>query len=214
MTTPGSPVRTRRFVFGPPLRAMRMPLAALLLGVATPSSPVSPFTPAPGQVADFVLNPQIGDPSATDPSGRPIFPALFVTDITADPDVICTPADPMPARCCDWQFGGTPIRPNAVFGTWKAATRSGTSILTGSDPAKNNYDLDGSGPCPGPTCPDPVPAGLVNQGYGAEVRWNVSALGLMAGHVYRVQFMVHDGDQNKSGGDVGQGCATVFIPPQ
>jgi hypothetical protein len=31
------------------------------------------------------------------------------------------------------------------------------------------------------------------------------------GHAYRVQFMVHDGDQNKVGGDVGQGCATVVI---
>ena len=26
-----------------------------------------------------------------------------------------------------------------------------------------------------------------------------------------VQFMVHDGDQNKVGGDTGQGCATVFV---
>ena len=55
---------------------------------------------------------------------------------------------------------------------------------------------------------------MVNQGYGAEVRWDVSSLGLLPGHVYRMQFMVHDGDQNKAGGDVGQGCATVFMPAQ
>ena len=197
-------------------------LLALVVQTGAQASTVSismvnfSFTPDPGKVSDFVLNPLIGDPSATDPSGRPIFPALFITDITADPDVICTAADPMPSRCHDWQFGGTPRRPNAVFGTWKAATRSGTSIQTGNDPAKNNYDLDGAGNCtvPSNTCPDPVPAGLVNQGDGAEVRWNVSALGLTAGHIYRVQFMVHDGDQNKAGGDVGQGCATVFIPPR
>jgi len=187
---------------------------ALLLGVSTPGFPVSPFTPDPGKVADFILDPQIGDPSVTDPSARPLFPGLFITDITDDPGVICTAADPTPSRCHDWQFGGTPVRPNAVFGTWKAATKSGTSILTGSDPAKNNLVLDGTGSCTAPssTCPDPVPSGVVNQGYVSEVRWNVSALGVLPGHVYRMQFMVHDGDQNKSGGDVGEGCATVFVP--
>ena len=51
-------------------------------------------------------------------------------------------------------------------------------------------------------------------GYGSDLRWDVSALGLVPGHVYRMQFMVHDGDQNKAGRGVGQGCATVFIPPQ
>jgi hypothetical protein len=197
---------------GDTIRAFYNDEHALLLGVSAPGFPVSPFTPDPGKVADFILDPQIGNPAVTDPSGRPIFPALFVTDITADPAVICQPGDPIPARCHDWQFGGTPIPPTVVFGTWKAATKSGTSIVTANDPPKNNYDLDGAGPCPGATCPDPVPAGLVNQGYGAEVRWDVSDLGLLPGHVYRVQFMVHDGDQNKSGGDVGQGCATVSIP--
>ena len=59
--------------------------------------------------------------------------------------------------------------------------------------------------------PDPVPAGLADEGYGAEIVWNVDALGLTAGHVYRVQFMVHDGDQNNTGGDAGEDCATLFI---
>jgi len=188
---------------------------ALLLGVSTSSFPVSAFTPPAGKLASFVLDPKIGDPTATDPSGRPFFPALFLTDITADPDVICTRADTVtPSRCHDWQFGGTPILPDAVFGTWKSAFRSGTSIVTANDPAKNNYVLDGSGTCTASSdaCPDLVPAGLVNQGYGAEVRWDASSLGLLPGHVYRMQFMVHDGDQNKAGGDVGQGCATMFMP--
>ena len=56
-------------------------------------------------------------------------------------------------------------------------------------------------------------ASLTNQGYGAEIRWNVNDLGLLPGHVYRMQFMVHDGDQNKTGGDVGENCLTVSIPP-
>jgi hypothetical protein len=60
-------------------------------------------------------------------------------------------------------------------------------------------------------------AALTNQGYGTEVRWAVNAMKcngafLQPGHVYRMQFMVHDGDQNKGGGDVGQACVTVSIP--
>ena len=59
---------------------------------------------------------------------------------------------------------------------------------------------------------DPVPAGLVNEGYGAEARWDISMLGLLSGHTYRLYFIVHDGDQNKAGGDCGQGCSTIYIP--
>src|SRR5207248_2265913 len=55
---------------------------------------------------------------------------------------------------------------------------------------------------------DPAPAGLASEGYGAEVRWNLNDLYasgvLVAGHNYRFYVMVHDGDQNKSGGDSGQ----------
>ena len=34
---------------------------------------------------------------------------------------------------------------------------------------------------------------------------------LQSGHLYRVQVMVHDGDQNQSGGDVGEACGIVNI---
>ena len=78
------------------------------------------------------------------------------------------------------------------------------SLAVDPDPAKNNWNL-------GPGS-DPVPAGLANEGYGAEVRWDISKLGLLSGHTYRLYFMVHDGDQNKSGGDAGQACGTVTIP--
>jgi hypothetical protein len=46
-------------------------------------------------------------------------------------------------------------------------------------------------------------AGLVNEGFGAEVRWEV---GLSAGHSYRLQVIVHDGDENKMGGDSAEAC--------
>jgi hypothetical protein len=147
--------------------------------------------------------------------GRPIFPALFCTDITGTH---------FQSTLGDWQQGGVGVGPDFVSGTWKSALKTinttksptVTTITTDADPAKNNYVL-------GPGA-DPVPAGLTNQGYGTEIRWNVDDLQckdqdtgitgpLLAGHVYRLQFMVHDGDQNKSGGDVGQGCAIVVMPP-
>jgi len=180
---------------------------------------------------DGVESPQVGttdlngDNAGTDTAtctgfpdlcDRPLFPALFITDITMDPD----------SRAGDWQFGvidpdtgdskpeNTPIPPNAVFGTWKGAVRTvdktksvpAVTVTPDTDPAKNHYNLDGG---------DTAPSGLTDQGYGAEVAWNVDdllAAGVIErGHVYRVQFMVHDGDQNKVGGDTGEGCATVFV---
>ena len=57
----------------------------------------------------------------------------------------------------------------------------------------------------------PTPTGGFpnSDGYGAEVVWTVDSLGFQSGHTYRVQIMVHDGDQNGSGGDVGEGCAVA-----
>ncbi|HEY4953781.1 MAG TPA: hypothetical protein VII02_02735, partial [Gemmatimonadaceae bacterium] len=54
-----------------------------------------------------------------------------------------------------------------------------------------------------------VPAGAPDLGYSAEVVWSIASLGLDPTHYYRVQMMVHDGDQNKGGGDVGQACITI-----
>ena len=82
-------------------------------------------------------------------------------------------------------------------------------MTTDADPPRNGFVL-------GPHA-DPVPAGISTQGYLTEARWNVDQITcngapLKKGHTYRMQFMVHDGDQNKTGGDVGQACATVSIP--
>ncbi len=68
------------------------------------------------------------------------------------------------------------------------------TITPDSDPAKNDWTLGG---------PDSAPQGLGDEGYGAEVVWNVP---FTAGHSYRVQVLVHDGDQNQSGGDSGEAC--------
>src|SRR6059058_3033427 len=194
---------------------VRRVLVKTSAGTSMTDYPLSPLTSSP----DGVLAPQVGtmaldgDQAGTDTSScagfpdlcdRPLFPALFITDITDDPS----------SRAGDWQFGGTPIAPDAVFGTWKGAVRTVDATRTppqitvtpDRDPAKNNYNLDGG---------DAAPTGLTNQGYGAEIVWDVDTLladgVLQEGRVYRVQFMVHDGDQNKVGGDTGEGCATVFL---
>ncbi len=80
----------------------------------------------------------------------------------------------------------------------------------GPDPAKNVWA----------GIPDAPPGGfskISSEGYGSEVIWRLSDLTvdgqpIIQGHTYRVQFMVHDGDQNKGGGDVGQACAIVHVP--
>jgi hypothetical protein len=198
---------------------------ALVLGVrqvkvlngcsSTTNYPVSPMITNP----DGVVNPQVGttaqngDQAGTDTSScagypdlcdRPMFPSLFITDITNNPN----------SKAGDWQSGGTPIPPHAVFGTWKAAVRTvdeskNPTVITvtpDADPAKNHWNLDGG---------DPAPAGLLDEGYGAEVRWNVDDLiasgKMIVGHMYRLQFMVHDGDQNKVGGDAGESCVNVTV---
>jgi len=182
---------------------------APLLGVRTATMAVSAMPANPGHVS----NPLIGDPSITDSYGRPIHPGLYITDVTSLSDN-ATHTDPA-IRAGDWQYcspacKGTP--PNDVFGTWKGASVSGTILTTDADPTtKNVWNLG-----PGSDVPSGGFAGLDALGYGTEFRWNVSSLTvngqpLQSGHTYRVQVIVHDGDQNKTGGDVGQACATITI---
>jgi hypothetical protein len=163
-------------------------------GSTTTDYPVSPLAASP----DHIIDPQtgasalLGDQSGLDPSLRPLWPVLYVTDVTKDPA----------SRAGDWQMGGWPINPNAVFGTWKSAVRTvdnsttppTVSITPDVNPAKNDWNL---------TINDPVPSGVKNEGYSAEVRWGVR---FQPGHSYRLQVLVHDGDQNKVGGDSGEAC--------
>jgi len=163
-------------------------------GTTTTDYPVTALTTDPGSSTNPMTgtNMLIGDQSGLDSALRPMWPSLFVSDISTDPN----------NRAGDWQQGGAPISPNAIFGSWKAAVRtvdntktpSVVTITPDADPAKNNWMLAGG---------DTPPAGLANEGFGAEARWNVS---LVPGHSYRLQVLVHDGDQNKAGGDSGEAC--------
>jgi hypothetical protein len=163
-------------------------------GMTTTDYPVTALSSNPGSATNpqTGTNELVGPQSGLDQSLRPMWPALFITDITKDPN----------SRAGDWQYGGRPLSPNAVFGSWKAAVRTVDAtvmpnkivITPDPDPMKNNWSLGGG---------DQPPAGLTSQGYGAEARWQVP---LENGHDYRIQVMVHDGDQNKAGGDSGEAC--------
>jgi hypothetical protein len=158
---------------------------ALTLGCATSSFPVSPLATDPSHVS----YPQTGDPACVDMVGRPLRPVLYVTDLTGDPT--CTAGD--------LQSGGTPYDPIAIFGSWKSASEGTGNVGTPAmmDPMQNKWNLGSSA--------DPVPSSAMKctEGYGAELHFEV---GLISGHSYRFQVIVHDGDQNK-GGDSGEACA-------
>jgi hypothetical protein len=179
---------------------------ALTLGCATTTYPVSALPANPGAV----YYPQTGDPACTDTSGRPLRPVLFVTDITADPN--CTSGDQ--------QNGGKAYDPVAIFGTWKDATENGTiGTPVTADPTPMNYWNLGTGAdpvtatatanCPCTTTSCTQTSGRTGRGYGAEMRFEV---GLVAYHSYRIQIMLHDGDQTQ-GGDSSEGCAVFCAGP-
>jgi hypothetical protein len=175
---------------------------AMTLGCATAALPVSAMPSNPGAVR----YPQLGDPSCVDTAKRPMRPTLFITDITYDPN----------CKAGDQQAGGTAYDAIAVFGTWKSATESATSVGTpvSGDPTPMNYWTLGTGadpipasvsaqcPCSGPgnLCPG---SGKTGKGYGMEVKYEA---GLISGHSYRLQIMGHDGDQTQ-GADSGEACA-------
>ena len=166
---------------------------------ATPASPTCQTSPQVGTTI------QTGDQSGNDVAdggGRPLWPVLYITDLTVNGAT---------SRIGDWQQGGTGFAPGKVCGTWKAAVKTvdythspaKITITPDDDPARNHQDLGGG---------DAFPAGSHDDGFGAEVVWNISDLGLLPGHTYRLQFMIHDGDQNKAGGDAGESCTTVVMP--
>jgi hypothetical protein len=179
-------------------------------------------------------------PGGCDSAKRPVAPALFCTDITAQN-----------SNKGDWQIvGGLGHAPDYVSGTWKglaqpiACSDNGTTTTctygtaSGADPLANvTHPAVPTVWIDGPNAEPPVGGyGVLNtttikslEAYGAEVRWNVNNqnfkcingatglpnanFGFEKGHVYRVQILIHDGDQNKTGGDAGQACSTIAIPP-
>jgi hypothetical protein len=167
-----------------------------------------------GGTTAHVTNPLVGDRDFSDDFFRPLYPAVFVTDITDYLDANGNCIDPVvPAgdqcRAGDWQqltnnLNPSAVAPHDVFGSWKWATPGlTTGISSTNDPSKNSTLGPGA---------DTPPAPLTNLGFLTEARWDATDLGLTPGRAYRIQFMVHDGDQNKIGGDVGQACLNINYP--
>jgi hypothetical protein len=170
------------------------------LGCATTQYPVSPLNASPNQVK----YPQLGDPACVDTFNRPLRPVLYVTDISGNPT--CTAGD--------LQNNGTAYSPVAIYGTWTYATETagsnqGTPVQ--AMPMQNHWNNGGA------PAANPVPASIQactlntnssgvspSSAYTAQVDFEV---GLISGHSYRLQVIVHDGDQRR-GGDSGEGCVT------
>ncbi|MFN2603584.1 MAG: hypothetical protein ABR582_12615 [Gemmatimonadaceae bacterium] len=175
---------------------------ALMAGNATSSTTAgvvgSPFVKE-GRIG--TTSDPVGLANAVDAAGRPLRPGLYLTDLTVNG---------VNSKAGDWQMGNdNPVQPTALYGTWKAAiitidntkNPTTTKLVPRADPSKNHKVVG-----PGGTNP---PAAAIDNGYSTDVQWTVASLGLTSGHAYRAQFIVHDGDQNNSGGDVGQACVNI-----
>ena len=171
------------------------------------------MTPSPGTAA-CVTNPQFGatgqsglqtgNDTAVD-GGRPMWPVLYLTDISFDKD----------NRSGDWQSGSTVgIPAEQVCGVWTTGVRRvythlGNTVTIAMDPSPspNNWNLGAGSAVP--------PGGFgayPDQGYGAEVSWDLSHLPLVAGHRYRLYTMIHDGDQSAADGGESATPHGVVVP--
>jgi hypothetical protein len=149
--------------------------------------------------ADHVANPSFGDTSVRDDDNFPIFPAIFLTDITTAKT----------GTSGDAQAGGEPNAPSDIYGAWKA--------LGANDPQSNGRDL-GPGADAWPTANGP--AGSHDSNFVAEIVWKLSALEardpvtgqfapLKPGNIYRVQIVLHDGGDPT---DIGVACLQFTMP--
>jgi len=158
------------------------------------SGSVSPLNGNPGHI----VNPNIGDINARDTNNFPYFPAIFITDITNDPN----------STSGDAQNGGKGYPPSEIYGVWKVLNgRVGSDCR--SNPNQNFCNkLNLGSPDAFPSQSNLLKTSTPREPQAsAEIIWNVDSLGLTQGHNYRVQIVLHDGDQNN--GDIGQACTTI-----
>jgi len=170
--------------------------------------------------------------------GRPVPPTLFITDITENPnppylgDWQYNGTPWTPDRVCGVWQGLTRTKINSTVIIDNPALGTGPGPGPGPGPGARSPPGPGPGPGPGPAPPgaanftqninndnvlDLGPAGLItlpytkgyHGNYGAQIRWYLRSFNLNESHSYRFQFLVHDGDQNQDGGDVGEGCAFI-----
>jgi len=161
---------------------------------------------------------------------RPVPPSLYITDITQNPN----------ARTGDWQQNGIRYAPTKICGIFDYASKKLTTLKSDGSydyvitnvnnrdansqplvtfPAKPNSLLrsgqidygSGSDPIPANAIINPLAFNDIRPGWGAQIGWDLNSLGLVPNHDYRFQVMVHDGDNNGNGGDVGHGCVNIHV---
>ncbi len=176
-------------------------------------------------------------PSGCDPSMRPVAPALFCTDITnvntnkGDWQIIGGTGHPPEFVSGTWKAATSTVTcsDNGTVTTCAPVTTVGAdpqANVTTINPAVWNAGPYGQAPIGGSYNVLNTTTSVKLEAYGAQISWNVEnqiltcidgatgnpTPGFQSGHVYRVQMLVHDGDQNKSGGDSGESCATIAVP--
>lgn len=139
-----------------------------------------------------------GTPGTTDIGGRPVAPALFLSDRTTDPT----------SKSGDWQNNGTAQKPNFVAGSWKSNGGADTTPANALNlgPHADAYTRN-------------ISTAQGNAAFASELRWDVSQLDVdsstsgtqrpLPGHTYRVQMIMHDGDHDA---DTGEACQDITIP--
>ncbi len=183
------------FTFDPVTSSLRVFYTnknALVLGAGAVSQMIT-------HPASSVVNPAIGNSAARDSDNFPLFPAVFITDITNLPQDVSG----------DSQAGGQAKQPSELKGTWKA---TGTA-----DPEANGQER-GQGAAPWP--PANGPQGIHESDFTSEIVWKTASLtardptagqfvSLQPGHKYRVQIVLHDGGAPS---DVGMACMQFKLP--
>lgn len=187
---------------------------SIIMGIATVKTPTGtiPYPITESGINPITLfNPQTGapyEPNGKDSAGRPMFPALFLTDIT----------DNAASRVGDWQQGGIPVPPHVASGVWIFADKDGSTIRSQPRPPIKNVVDTVWNVASGGTAPGPGTSYADRTYFGTEIRWNIAQLiadgklcpgiATCTGRTYRAQFMVHDGDSES---DVAQGCVTIQL---
>lgn len=133
---------------------------------------------------DHVINPVFGDLAVKDVDNFPLFPAIYLTDISNKHDDISG----------DAEKGGQPNMPDEIYGSWQALgermkAQNGKYLGTGADswPPANG------------------PGGESSTNFSAEIIWNTANLkafdpesnnlvDLQPKHDYRGELTLHDGD--------------------
>lgn len=160
-------------------------------GTDTLAAGTTAMTQRPTQ---HIVNPPV-NAANKDANGYPISPAVFITDITANPADVSG----------DAQGGGVAQFPTDIYGAWRVENG-----LSGTVPNGQNL---GAGADLWPPANGPA-AGARSSVWSAQLIWKVPNLRtktgapLTVGNTYRMQIVLHSGTQNR---EVAELCTTFKL---